>query len=264
MPFGRNHYVSALEKRVSELESFLAKKGLLDQVSPFTPYNISQPSSVSEESEQAVPDVEPSLKRPRAASMGESDLRSSDNESANSMVRILRDLSLDTNGGYIGATSHVTLGRLVGSIVKRKRQSVGDGHSPNQIFNQSGSEDSPEIRLSDVPPDMATKLFHGYMKHVATRYPALHSTWIHSLQSRRASIDNAYEKCTLHLIYAVAGRFLETTGETSPNFCPSQHHAEALKHLDEVLSYHDTPSVVTLLLPAIYSLRAEGGPGAWA
>ncbi|KYG50212.1 hypothetical protein M433DRAFT_139318 [Acidomyces richmondensis BFW] len=264
MPFGRNHYVSALEKRVVELERFLAKKGLLNQVPSFKPYNLSQPSSVAQESEQADIDIEPSSKSPKASSIGETDLRSSDNESAESMVRILRDLSLDTNGGYIGATSHITLGRLVGSIVKGKRQSVGEGHSPSQVLYQLGSEGSHGLHLSDVPPDMANKLFHGYMKHVATRYPALQSSWIYGLQSRRAHIDNAYDRSTLHLIYAIAGRFLETTGETGPNFCPSQHHAEALKQLDEVLSYHDTRSVVTLLLLAIYSLRAEGGPGAWA
>jgi hypothetical protein len=41
MPFGKNHYVASLERRVVELEEFLAKRGLLDQVPPFTSYNLS-------------------------------------------------------------------------------------------------------------------------------------------------------------------------------------------------------------------------------
>lgn len=36
------------------------------------------------------------------------------------MITILRDLSLAANGGYMGATSHITMGRLVGSMVKGK------------------------------------------------------------------------------------------------------------------------------------------------
>lgn len=31
-----------------------------------------------------------------------------------------------------------------------------------------------------------------------------------------------------------------------------------------MLPYHDTRSVVTLLLLAVFSLRAKGGPGEWA
>ena len=269
MPFGKNHYVASLERRVVQLEDFLARKGMLDQLPTFTPYGPPESRSSecgslpiptpSPESYVAVP-----LSR-KNSSFGEIDSRSSDSEEGESMVRILRDLSLETNGGYIGATSQITMGRLVGSIIKGKKYSIREEDvSPGEMTYLPERDNSTELKLSDIAQDVADRLLVGYMKHVATRYPVLHSAWIRDLHFRRHNITNAYERSTLHLIYATAGRFLETTGETSPSFFPNRHYEEILKDLDEMLRYHDTRSVVTLLLLAVFSLRAKGGPGAWA
>jgi hypothetical protein len=267
MPFGKNHYVASLERRVVELEEFLAKRGLLDQVPPFTSYNLRDTRSVAESGNQAILSPEPQVVASsgrKSSSFSERESRSSDSEEGESMVRILRDLSLETNGGYISATSQITMGRLVGSIVKGKRYSIREEDlSPSPTYFPE-KDDSAELRLSDISPEVADRLLVGYMKHIATRYPVLHSAWIRDLHSRRRCIANAYERSTLHLIYATAGRFLETTGETAPPYFPERHHAEVLKDLDEMLRYHDTRSVVTLLLLAVFSLRAKGGPGAWA
>jgi len=267
MPFGKNHYVASLERRVVELEEFLAKKGLLDQVPPFAPYDLRDTRSVPENCTQAILSPEPQViasSRRKNSPFSEMESRSSDSEEGESMVRILRDLSLETNGGYIGATSQITMGRLVGSIVKGKKYSIlEEDLSPSPTYLPDRG-DSAELRLSDISPDVADRLLVGYMKHIATRYPVLHSAWIRDLHSRRHCITNAYERSTLHLIYATAGRFLETTGETAPSYFPERHHAEVLKDLDEMLRYHDTRSVVTLILLAVFSLRAKGGPGAWA
>lgn len=269
MPFGRNRYIASLEKRVVELEEFLAKKGMLDQVSSFTLYDFKDARTVLENGSVASesPDsraVTSSKRKSCSFSDAEFDSRPNGREDVDSMVRILRDLSLETNGGYIGATSQITMGRLVGSIVKGRNCSIGEESIPSHASYTQGKNDSAELRLSDIAPDVAERLLVGYMKHIATRYPVLHSAWIRDLHSRRASITNAYERSTLHLIYATAGRFLETTGETGPAYFPERHQAEVQKDLDEMLRYHDTRSVVTLLLLAVFSLRAKGGPGAWA
>ncbi|KAK5120928.1 hypothetical protein LTR85_005712 [Meristemomyces frigidus] len=267
MPFGRNHYVTALKKRVSELEGFVAERGLQDQVSPFKPYDLDGPSSVSgntasRPTSSAVPPGSPEVARP--CPLNDIDALGSDSENGDSMVRILRDLSLESNGGYIGATSHFTIGRLVSSIIEGKHpHSSWEQERQDQGVPTSEGDEYAAIRLSDVSPDVASRLFHGYMKHVATRYPVLQSTWIYDLHCRRDRIHDPYERSTLHLVYAIAGRFLQTTGETSSSFFPDRHQAQVLQDLDEMLRYHDTRSVVTLLLLAIYSLRAEGGPGAW-
>jgi hypothetical protein len=264
MTFGRNLYVALLERRVIELEEFLAKKGMLDQVPSFTLYNFKETRSVPEGGSLSGQSPEPcrtaSPKR-KHRTFSETDSRSSDREEVDSMVRILRDLSLEANGGYTGATSQITMGRLVGSVVKGRSCSIGEDEGPSQTTYLQG--DAEELRLSDIPPDVADRLLVGYMKHIATRYPVSHSAWIRDLRSRRNSMTNAYERSTLHLIYATAGRFSETTGETSPAYFPERHQAEVLKDLDEMLRYHDTRSVVTLLLLAVFSLRAKGDPGAW-
>lgn len=66
----------------------------------------------------------------------------------------------------------------------------------------------------------------------------------------------------LHLVYAIGGRFLETTGETG-DFFPEQHYDQALRSLDDILRHHDIRSVQFLLLLSIFSLRSPRGPGAW-
>lgn len=267
MPFGKNHYVASLERRVMELEDFLRKKGLLDQVSGATTYDFRSTRSIIESGSMASLGSETSMEsssRRKNSSFSETDPKSSDSEEGESMLRILRDLSLETNGGYIGATSQITMGRLVGSLVKGKNYSLREDLSPSQPSSNLGNDGLNEFPFSNIPADVADRLLVGYMKHIATRYPVLHSTWIRDLHNRRNSITNAYERSTLHLVYATSGRFLETTGETGPSYFPERHHAEVLKDLDEMLRYHDTRSVVTLLLLAVFSLRAKGGPGAWA
>ena len=67
----------------------------------------------------------------------------------------------------------------------------------------------------------------------------------------------------LHLVYAIAGRYLETAGETG-NFFPQLHLAEAFKNIDNILRLHDIRSIQFMLLLSIYSLRSPEGQGAWA
>jgi hypothetical protein len=167
----------------------------------------------------------------RHSSLSEMHLKSSEREDIESMVRILRDLSLETNGGYIGATAQITMGRLVGSIVKGQTCGLEETSAHNQMTSLHRNEPR-ELRLSDIPADVADRLLIGYMKHIATCYPVLHSAWIRDLHSRRNFITNAYERSTLHLIYGTAGRFLETTGETSLSYFPERHQAEVLKDLE--------------------------------
>ncbi|KAK5111251.1 hypothetical protein LTR62_005279 [Meristemomyces frigidus] len=257
MPFGRNHYVSGLEKRVHELEHFISRKGLLAQAPSATPYGLPAPVLPIHHNAQTSP-ADDAL-HTRSSSISETDA-----ENGDSMARILRDLSLESNGGYIGATSHFSIGRLVSSIVQGKQHAFGQDGNREQINPPSTADNHVEVRLSDIPANVATKLFYGYLKHVATRYPAIQSTWLYELHNRRHRITNPYERSTLHLVYAIAGRFLETAGETGLDFVPERHQTQVLKDLDAMMHYHDTRSVVTLLLLAVYSLRAEGGPGAWA
>ncbi|KAK2759365.1 hypothetical protein FQN54_002843 [Arachnomyces sp. PD_36] len=286
MPFGKNQYIKALERRVNELEGCLAKGGLPVPGRDHWQYLPRPEAAVAEDSKSVdsgpSTEQETSLSRRRGTAAGdgaEGGEPDSDDEAVfewqqgfDSMVGVLRDLSLDVNGGYIGASSHIGMGRLLGSIVKRKKKPLSvpldsgtDDSNDNSMSNIMIQDISDEAEgFENIPPEIADRLIVGYMKHISTRFPLLSTPWIRRLHARRYSITDTYERCTLRLVYASGGRFLETTGETGRGYIPEHHHEEALKDLDMILQYHDWRSVTILALLAVFSLRAPVGPGAWA
>jgi hypothetical protein len=193
-----------------------------------------------------------------------------DCESTTSVTDILRDLSIEASGGYIGASSNITMGRMIGSLVKRKDSMTSDIHPglddaplPRSLYqpfilNSTGSD--AQIALMQNP--LCDKLVLGYLKHMSLRWPLLRTSFIRRLHDRRNEITDPYEATVLHLLYAIGGRFLETTGQLGA-FSPEEHHAAALQHLDTILEYNDIRTIEVLLLLALYSLRAPKGPGAW-
>jgi hypothetical protein len=281
MPFGRNHYINALENRVAELESLLAKQGTVDFGQDHWQYL-----------QQSGPSKDAGRARPSKSSIDVSDMQistilvsdelsssdeqgykeNSEQDRAESLVGVLRDLSLDANGGYIGASSSITMGRMVGLLVKNMENNKAS--SPKALQGQKNlspksgyNRDSTTIDFDNMEPMLATaeaadRLLNGYLKHVATRWPVLHSAHIRRLHTDRNTVADIYERSILHLVYAIGGRFLETTGETG-NFFPEEHYDAALENLDEILKYHDLRTVVMIVLLGIYCLRAPRGPGAW-
>ncbi|CAK7238387.1 hypothetical protein SEUCBS140593_010634 [Sporothrix eucalyptigena] len=322
MPFGKARYVKALEKRVADLESYLTKEGRRDvgqdhwRYLPVTVPSASDGSSDKNQQASKVHIKDKNDRRPVSSNGaggtvssfedaaevdadGEADPEVDGGDDAasgvDSMITILRDLSLAANGGYMGATSHITMGRLVGSMVKGKNSmrvsskisSVKahlspPGRSPidDGIFGVDDDEGMVNMRMgipmgidslagdaraaafTHIPAHFADRMLAGYLTHASTAFPILHSPALRDLHTRRGALENSYEVCVLHLIYAIGGRFLETTGE-SGRFFPEHHHTAALKLLDEILQLHDLRSVQTLMLLAIHCLRAPQGPGAW-
>ncbi|KAH3956156.1 hypothetical protein HBI68_195890 [Parastagonospora nodorum] len=97
---------------------------------------------------------------------------------------------------------------------------------------------------------------------MSLRWPLLRTSFIRGLHYRRNALTEPYEATVLHLVYAIGGRFLETTGQLGA-FSPEEHHAAALQHLDQILEFNDIRTIEVLLLLSLYSLRAPKGPGAW-
>jgi hypothetical protein len=270
--------MKAAEERVAELEAILKREGIPDEGrNRWRELHTSQPSIPSEPNETS---ASPAQRRPPkrlCIDIGESPRH--DNEAdmewddgskrkdVNAVVDILRDLSLEAGGGYIGASSSITMSRMVGSLVKSKMEPGLVGLRPEEHLSPKSSSDGGidvdgTLELGSMPADIADKLLRGYLKHISTRWPILHSTYIRELHSRRGALGNSYEKSVLHLMYANGARYLETTGETGAIF-PDRHHSASMQYLDEMLQYHDIRSVQMLILLAIYSLRAPKGPGAW-
>jgi hypothetical protein len=193
-----------------------------------------------------------------------------DCESTASVTEILRNLSIEASGGYIGASSNITMGKLISSLVKRKdsitssfQSGFDDEPSPRSLYHPFSSIDTgldAHVNLMQSP--LCDKLLLGYLKHMSLRWPLLRTSFIRSLHDRRSILTGPYEATVLHLVYAIGGRFLETTGQLGA-FSPEEHHTAALQHLDEILEYNDIRTIEVLLLLSLYSLRAPKGPGAW-
>lgn len=175
MPFGKNHYIKTLEERVAELEGFLLKEGLLHQVKDYRQYLIQPATSVISDEGTAPINIEGSNnKRHERRNTGVSSVSSENDDlyewqkGVDSMVGVLRDLSLDANGGYIGASSHITMGKLVGSIVKGRERSKTPTEDSNShidpVLRHEDQEEYGDFEFSDVPADVADRLIIGYMK----------------------------------------------------------------------------------------------------
>lgn len=263
----RGEYYKAAEERVAELEEILSKAGIEDAGQTQWREIQSAQKAGNDHSSSYHP-----FKRPRDEPPGVEDGRdgsSTRRRLSFDVAEILRDLSLNASGGYIGASSSFTLSRLVASLVRKIDRSDADGTNyaqENQLSTKSFVEKTvgaeQYLQLRSVPEDVADKLLRGYGIHLSTHWPILHSTHIRSLHSRRSSLRSSYEKSILHLVYAIGGRFLECTGEMGAFQC-QQHHRAAMQYLDEVIQYHDLRSIQMLILLGIYSLRDPKGPGAW-
>lgn len=268
MPFGKNQYIKSLERRVAELEMTLASQGMVELSSDH--WKATSPSVTT-----SVP-AEPLASEGRSNASLLPEVEEDDRDDAvldwqdgvDNVVSVLRSLSLDVNGsGYMGASSHVALGRLFNFIGHGRQQggTASDHRRPRQhsVVTPPPSTGSPEpIEFSDVPSKIADRLFAGYLKHIATRFPIIHSLWGRDVHVRRHALVDEFEIAMLHLIYATAGRFLETTGE-SGEFHVKRHYNSAVQSLDAVLEYNDTRTVQALMLMAIYCLREPVSPGAW-
>ena len=212
-------------------------------------------------------------KRSRTESLGGPSIEKSSPapspSSSESFVDVLRDLSLSA-GGYVGASSSLSMGRMLGSIVNDKDASLMFGGrafdeylSPKSNHATLDSIEERVITLAEIDDEAGERLLQGYFKHISTLWPLLRSRDVRRLHSCRRQLTDPFSCATLHLVYACGGRFLETTGETG-DFQSEQHYNASNVYIDEVLQLHDIRSVQILLLLAIYSLRSPKSPGAWS
>lgn len=186
--------------------------------------------------------------------------------------RTFQDLTLQATGGFVGPASDQTFGRVLHAVVSRK--SGFDQSAPSGLLNQNltpkslenavqpGSTDN--ITLSGIPDVIADRMISkGYLHYIAILWPVMRLSHLQELHRNRAQLEDRFDIAALHLVYAAAGRFLETTGETG-SFRSEQHYRSAMALLGEILALSaSVQTVQILLLLAIYGLRAPRGPGAW-
>lgn len=184
----------------------------------------------------------------------------------------VRDLSLSAAGHYVGASSHIDVGRVLSSVVSREgHPSTGVDGSSNEPLE--AADPAPKSangrRKSDQPtegPQLATavaeRLIKGWNQHVCTRYPVLYTPRVRWLYENKDRLTDVYDQAMLHLVYAVSGRWLESAGEMGYFFC-EQHFDLAIAQMDRIQRLRDERTVDYLLLLTLYCTRAPKDPGAW-
>lgn len=261
MPFGKDHYIKALERRVADLEKLLTDHGIAEVSTDHWSVG-SLPLAAATTSPTSLTES-PTGAAKKRDSLHDDILEWQDG--VDSMSSVLRSLSLDVNGsGYVGASSQIAFGRLFGFINGGHGERPADNGEQHDRIHDSGIDASrgEVIEFADMSDDTATRLFAAYLKHIATRWPIIHSVWARELHDRRRSIKDDFESTILHLVYATSGRFLETTGE-SGHFHVKHHFHAAAHRIDAILALNDIRSVQALMLMAVYCLRDPVGAGAW-
>lgn len=225
----RDPYLKAAEARVAELESILSREGIADEgQNLWRELQVRLQSDALDQNEMDVPDL--SEQRPSKRPCRDTPWQFKEHlesppskqlqeKEVNTVVDILRDLSLEASGGYIGASSSITMSRMVGSLVKARVELnlLTYGVTAKEHLSPKSASDIEEddaSELEKMSQEIADKLLRGCLKRISTRWPILHSAYIRDLHSRRAPLVNRYETPVLHLVYACGGCFVETTRET--------------------------------------------------
>lgn len=280
----KEQYLRALEQRVNQLESALSAaremKTTGESVTPLLSPASEQPRLLQwmtppssgctsshysnvEKSATSALNIPPQVMAAHD-SFAEKPQDQNYSKSVHSVTDILRDLSIEASGGYIGASSNITMGRMISTLVKSKETpNINSMESPRSLYqpvSPASTRDDAQSNL--LKGDICDRLLLGYLKHISLRWPILRTSFIRALHNQREILMEPYKKTVLHLVYAIGGRFLETTGQAGV-FYTEEHHTMALQQLDDILAYHDVRSIIVLLLLAIHSLRAPKGPGAW-
>lgn len=196
--------------------------------------------------------------------------RQESDDDGNDILNAVRDLSLSASGHYVGASSNITIGRVLSSVVHSARNpvpsSIGDtttqeqdDPAPKSVYSSGLTDMVGEPFLA---PNVAHRLLEGWFRHIATRYPVLHTANVMDLHNNRQNLTNDYDKSILHLVYAVSGRWLESAGEMG-HFYSDQHYDTAFACMDTILQLRDSRTIDYLLLMALYCTRAPRDPGAW-
>lgn len=192
--------------------------------------------------------------------------------SASESSRAIQDLAIQAAGGFVGSPSDQMFGQVLHAVVTSQKPIqhnsqpglLNQNLTPKSLESavQPGSTDN--ITLAGIPDVVADRMFNkGYLQYIAVLWPVMQPSQLHRLHNNRTLLEDHFEIAALHLVYAAAGRFLETTGETG-SFRSEQHYRAAMALVGEILTLSASAQTVQiLLLLAIYGLRAPRGPGAW-
>jgi hypothetical protein len=125
----------------------------------------------------------------------------------------LRDVVSSASGNQVNSRkSTITLGRVLGSVINSQKAAKTElkREDDHQSRTMSRVELVKMMGPMFVSPAVATRLMDGWVKHISTRHPVIHTPRLRELHARRNDSIDIYEQSLLHLVYANSGRYLET------------------------------------------------------
>lgn len=119
------------------------------------------------------------------------------------MEDMLKDLSLEASGRYIGASSHITMGRIISSMVQSSPADEaspssapggeqGEPLSPKSADN--GNQWAPPLRLdlAQLPASTADRLYVAYDRHISKRWPVFPTVFTYRTHASRSILSDPF------------------------------------------------------------------------
>jgi hypothetical protein len=189
-PDQRKVYIAALEGRVAELETIISSMSGQS-------HNIGDDHW--KETQERLQDSE-------------------QEEEIDTFLGALRDVVSSASGNQVNSQkSTITLGRVLGSIINSQKAARSELRREDDHQSRTISRSELEKMMGPmfISPAVATRLLDGWVKHISTRHPVVHTPQLRELHERRANGLDLYEQSLLHLVYANSGRYLETVSQYS-------------------------------------------------
>ncbi len=178
---------------------------------------------------------------------------------------------------YLGSSSGAAIARMIQKSIFRNpgsravAQDIRSTHTLQPELSRSHLSTPPfptpskEASFEFPFLDQARLLFDVFFDRMHTRWPILDRK-AHSVLFERQYDHGALsitQRSIMHLIYAIAARFLQLTRKPS-GVDPEQHLLAAIEPMDYILEQHNLATVQFLLLLGVHGQRSPYGAGAWS
>lgn len=200
-------------------------------------------------------------------------------EGENSLVDGVAYLSLCASGtadtvsdpAYLGSSSGATIARMIQASLFRRSggPSIQGLGSLRQVPGRNQHiPPVPPVEIprttSFPPPEQAKLLFDTFFDRLHTRWPLLDRKVYAAIFDEQYASESlsTMHRSILHLIYAIAARFLQLTKRAN-DVDPEEHLIAAIEPMDYILDQHNIGTVQFLLLLALHGQRSPYGAGAW-
>ncbi len=211
----QQHPFEAIELRLSELETTVAsRKPSIDTPPLARPPHAHIPESVAAMTDDSIAKKQPRLlsglngmpgpPAPSPDSASDGTVRS---KPLQSVTLVIRDMYLGCLSGCVGPTSDITMGRVINSMMQvsdidMSEDSVAPGTEDNngqwEHLSPKSASTAPGAAtgtadFAQITDTIANKQFRGYILHISTRWPVLHTPYLRHLHENRASITGIFE-----------------------------------------------------------------------